>query len=220
MQNVNKKIRNLPASDGIRTRSCGGGQPGRGVVVIILCALVIVPYCKGKIRNKYFFCEFFMRVENYSRDKITPMNFSKITDDLFIGNTPNVDDYQRLHDLGVQLVINMRWEHRLRPDTHSEPLSLLWLRTIDSPFFPIPMRALHRGVQSALDTIRAGGKVYAHCAGGRHRGVAMGAAVLIAQGYNPHDAMNLIKAKRPFADPGVFYIRSRIIRFAQQWKVA
>ena len=161
-----------------------------------------------------------MRVEDCACDKIAPMNFSKITEDLFIGTTPLREDYQRLHDLGAQLVINMRWEHRLRPDTHAEPLSILWLRTIDSPFFPIPMRALQRGAQAALETIRSGGKVYTHCAGGRHRGVAMGAAVLIAQGHSPRAAMELIKARRQVADPDVFYIRNRILRFAQKWKAA
>jgi len=148
------------------------------------------------------------------------MNLSRITDDLFIGTTPLVDDYQRLRNLGVRLIINMRWEHRLRPDTHAEPLSLLWLRTIDSPFFPIPIRALQRGALAALETIRARDKVYTHCAGGRHRGVAMGAAVLIAQGHSPHEAMEMIKARRPFADPDVFYIRNRILRFAQKWEMA
>ena len=151
-------------------------------------------------------------------DKIAAMDFSRITEDLFIGTTPLIGDYDLLHDLGVRLVINMRWEHRLRPDLHAEPLSILWLRTIDSPFFPIPTRALQRGVRAALETIRGGGKVYAHCAGGRHRGVAMGAAVLIAQGRSPQDAMELIKANRPVADPGVFYIRNRILRFARQWE--
>ena len=154
-----------------------------------------------------------------SYDKIAAMDFSRITEDLFIGTTPSTGEYGLLHDLGVRLVINMRWEHRLRPDTHAEPLSLLWLRTIDSPFFPIPMRALQSGAQTALKTIRAGGKVYAHCAGGRHRGVAMGAAILIAQGHRPREAMDLIKTKRPIADPDAFYIRSRIFRFARQWEM-
>ena len=151
-------------------------------------------------------------------DKIAPMDFSRITDDLFIGTTPLAEDYQRLRNLGVRLVINMRWEHRLRPDTHVEPLSLLWLRTVDSPLFPIPIRALRRGALAALETIRAGGKVYTHCAGGRHRGVAMGAAILITQGHSPREAMELIKARRRVADPDVFYIRWRILRFARQWE--
>lgn len=42
------------------------------------------------------------------------MDFSPITCDLFIGATPLV------RDLGVQLVINMRIEHRPRPDPRAE----------------------------------------------------------------------------------------------------
>jgi protein-tyrosine phosphatase len=68
-----------------------------------------------------------------------------------------------------------------------------------------------------LETFRNGGKVFAHCAGGVHRGVTMGACILIAQGYDPHAAMELIKERRPIADPFAFYIRSRIFKFASQW---
>jgi protein-tyrosine phosphatase len=146
------------------------------------------------------------------------MDFSQITDDLFIGTTPFVNHYDQLRELGVRLVINMRLTHRPELDPHVQPLSFLSLRTIDSPFFPIPIHKLRRGAQAALDTIRGGGKVYAHCAGGVHRGVAMGACILIAQGYDPNEAMQLIAARRSFADPFAFYIRLRILKFAKEWK--
>jgi len=145
------------------------------------------------------------------------MDYSLITSYLFIGTMPTVRDYDHLRELGVQLIINMRIEHRPQPDQHKPPLRFLWLPTIDSPLFPIPVRALNRGVHAALETIRASGKVYVHCASGRHRGVAMGAAILIAQGYDPESAMDLIKSCRSFADPHAFYIRPRILRFARQW---
>lgn len=145
------------------------------------------------------------------------MDLSHITDELFIGTTPSVQDYDYLRRLGVRLVINMRWEHRPQRDPHNPPLQFLWLRTFDSPFFPIPIRALTRGVYAALETIREGGKVYAHCAGGRHRGVAMGACILIAQGHDPYAAMDLIKQRRWLADPHAFYIRPRILKFAREW---
>lgn len=148
------------------------------------------------------------------------MNFSKITDDLFIGTTPQAKDYQRLHDLGVRLIINMRFTRRPDPNPLDLPLNLLWLRTIDSPLFPIPIRKLVEGARAAMETIHAGGRVYTHCAYGRHRAVAMGAAVLIAQGNSPQKAMELIKANRQVADPDAFYIRSRILRFARQWENA
>ena len=145
------------------------------------------------------------------------MNFSPITDDLFIGTTPSIEDYNILRDLGVRLVINMRVEHRPRKDPHPTPLQLLWLPTFDSPLIPIPIKSLHRGAHAALETINNGGKVYAHCAGGVHRGVTMGACILIAQGYEAESAMQLIKSQRTFADPYAFYIRPRILKFAHQW---
>ncbi len=48
--------------------------------------------------------------------------------------------------------------------------------------------------------------------------MAMGAAVLIAQGYDAREAMALIKRKRGVADPEVFYIRWRIMGFERKWK--
>ena len=95
---------------------------------------------------------------------------------------------------------------------------VVWLPTFDSPLIPIPVRFLRRGAYAALETIGAGGKVYAHCAGGVHRGVAMGACILVAQGLGPQEAMELIKEQRSFADPHVFYIRNRILRFAREWE--
>ncbi len=144
-------------------------------------------------------------------------SFSNITDDLFIGITPLVADYNGLRELGIKLIINMRLMHGPYPDEHPEPLKLLWLRTFDSPLFPIQIYKLMRGAKAALETIHSGGKVYVHCAGGRHRGVAMGSCILIAQGYQPEAAMKLIAERRPVADPDIYYIRSRIMEFARQW---
>jgi len=147
------------------------------------------------------------------------MNFSQITDDLFIGNMPSLNDYDKLRELGVQLIINMRFTRGPEADSHHQPISTLWLRSLDNPFFPISIRKLMRGAQAALETIRDGGRVYAHCAYGRHRGVAMGACILIAQGFDPFAAMQLIAERRDVADPYAYYIRPRILKFAEQWKL-
>ena len=144
--------------------------------------------------------------------------FSNITDDLFIGNTPLAGDYDGLRELGIQLVINMRFSRSPYPDPHETPIRFLWLRTIDSPLFPLPISKLVSGARAALETILLGGKVYVHCAYGRHRGPAMGSCVLIAQGYNPDEAMRLVAERRSVADPFIPYIRSRILRFGREWK--
>jgi hypothetical protein len=144
--------------------------------------------------------------------------FSSITDDLFIGNTPQASDYDGLRELGIQLVINMRFSRSPYPDPHETPIRFLWLRTIDSPFVPLPISKLITGARAALETILLGGKVYVHCAYGRHRGPAMGSCVLVAQGYDLEEAMKLVVKGRAVADPYIPYIRSRISKFAREWE--
>ena len=145
------------------------------------------------------------------------MNLSQITDELFIGTTPSVSDYDQLRSLGVRLVINMRYTSPPAHDSHSQPIPALWLPSIDSPFFPLSIPKLMLGSQAALTTIQNGGKVFAHCAYGRHRGPAMGSCILIAQGYDPQAAMELIVERREAANPFAFYIRPRILKFAEEW---
>jgi protein tyrosine phosphatase (PTP) superfamily phosphohydrolase (DUF442 family) len=145
------------------------------------------------------------------------MNFSQITNDLFVGNMPSLNDYDQLRDLGVRLIINMRFTAPPKLDLHQQPITTLWLRSMDSPIFPISIQKLIQGAHAALATIQNGGKVYSHCAYGRHRGVAMGACILIAQGYDPQAAMQLIKERRSVADPFAYYIRPRILKFAREW---
>ena len=147
------------------------------------------------------------------------MNFSSITDDLLIGTSPGRRDFDRLRELGVGLVINMRFSPGPRPPAGDPALRYVWFRTFDNPLLPIPIRALIQGVHLALEEINAGGKVYTHCAAGRHRSVAMAASILVAQGLAPDGAMRLIKERRPVADPDAFHIRRRILLFEQQWNV-
>lgn len=145
------------------------------------------------------------------------MDISQITDDLFIGTQPNAGDYAHLRGLGVTLVINMRGEHK--PPEHTESaVESLWLKTYDTPFTPIPLEKLAQGARAALDAIARGSKVFAHCAGGRHRSAAMISAILIAQGHNAEAAMDLVAARHAKADPRVWHIRRQIRRFEQFWR--
>lgn len=147
------------------------------------------------------------------------MDCSPITHTLYLGTTPNPKDYDYLRTLGVTLVINMRFEQRPFPDPYHEPMRALHFRTFDHPLFPIPIFILERGVHAALEEIKRGGKVFVHCFGGRHRSVAMAASILIAQGYPAEMAMKLLKEKHGKADPDIWYIKSRILKFANHWGV-
>ena len=74
------------------------------------------------------------------------MNFSIITDDLFIGTTPSKEDYNHLRGLGVTLVINMRVERRPHKDPHPTPLKLLWLPTFDFDWSVLSFLMIHNGL--------------------------------------------------------------------------
>jgi protein tyrosine phosphatase (PTP) superfamily phosphohydrolase (DUF442 family) len=145
------------------------------------------------------------------------MNYSKISESLYIGTTPKGEDYTKLHELGVTLVINMRIGKPPQRDPHAPPMRTLWLPVIDSPLIPIPIHALEVGVLEAMKVINSGGVVYTHCSKGRHRGPAMGVCILIAQGMSPEQAMELIKKQRPISDAHIWYIQRRIMKFAQTW---
>jgi protein-tyrosine phosphatase len=83
----------------------------------------------------------------------------------------------------------------------------------------MPVDKLIHGARAGLDTIRQGGKVYVHCAYGRHRSVVMGACLLIAQGMTIQEAIDTIKANRAAADPDAFHMKPRIFKFARQWEL-
>lgn len=144
------------------------------------------------------------------------MDISAVTDSLFVGTQPSPEDYARLRDLGITLVINMRGE---QPPLANGAISVewLWLRTYDTVVTPIPLEKLSQGTTAATEAIARGGKVLAHCYGGRHRSVAMAAAILIAQGYAADAAMNLIAARHAKADPRAWHIQRQIRRFERHW---
>jgi hypothetical protein len=74
------------------------------------------------------------------------------------------------------------------------------------------------GVRAALPVIQGGGRVLTHCHKGRHRGVAMAAAILIAMGHTSEEAMRLLRERRQIADPQIWYIRWQIKKFEKQWR--
>ncbi|MHB2017926.1 MAG: dual specificity protein phosphatase family protein [Candidatus Xenobia bacterium] len=144
------------------------------------------------------------------------MEVSKITDQLYHGTHPFAADYRVLKDLGIELIINM--QARAGPHAEpAEPITNLWLRTHDNPITRIPIYVLAQGALVARTVMDRGGKVFVHCRQGRHRSSAMVGAILVSLGYTPEDAVKTIKAGRPRANPGQWYIRERIDRFGRVW---
>jgi hypothetical protein len=145
------------------------------------------------------------------------MDYSAITDQLYVGTTPSRRDYGTLRALGVRLVINMRFVRGKKPPGGVRQMRYMRFRTIDNPLFPIPIEFLLRGARAGLAILREGGKVYVHCSRGRHRSIAMAAAILIASGLSPAEAIGLIKRQRAAADPEAAHIKPRILEFARAW---
>jgi protein tyrosine phosphatase (PTP) superfamily phosphohydrolase (DUF442 family) len=142
------------------------------------------------------------------------MDYSKINEYLYTGKTPYRNDYALLQELGIDLIINMRFERR---PPRNAPIRTMWLPSADHPFIWIPIRLLERGVEAANQVINQGRKVYTHCHGGVHRAVAMACCILIAQGFSPEEAMTLVKTGRKKADPDIWYIRRQIMGFAKRY---
>jgi protein tyrosine phosphatase (PTP) superfamily phosphohydrolase (DUF442 family) len=145
------------------------------------------------------------------------MDISKITDQLYIAAHPKAEDANAIREMNVRLILNMIF---FRPaDVYrNPPFRMLTLRTFDSIFLPIPIGKLVRGVEAALPVIEGGESILVYCREGRHRSVAMAAAVLIGQGCSADEAMQLISLKRSKADPYAWHIQRRIRKFEEVWR--
>ncbi len=145
------------------------------------------------------------------------MDISQITDYLYVGAQPEAGHADELRALDVRLIISMRGERRPPAAFSQPPLRVLWLKTYDTFLTPIPIHEMMKGVRAALPVIQSGGRVLAHCHKGRHRGVAMAAAILIAMGYSADDAIRLLRERRAIAHPQAWYIRRQIKKFETHW---
>ena len=146
------------------------------------------------------------------------MDISQITDYLYVGAQPSAQDAEQLHAMNVRLIISMAGTVRPPKVLTQPPLHLLWLRTYDTILTPIPIGKLMEGVLAALPVIQGGGGVLAYCREGRHRSIAMGAAILIAMGHSAEEAMRLLSTHRQKADPQAWHIRRQIKKFEKRWQ--
>ena len=143
-------------------------------------------------------------------------DISQITETLYISAWPRGEHADEIRALGVRLILSMHWRRPVKTVGHP-PVRLLWLPTVDTPLTPMPIFVLRRGVEAALPVVQQGMSVLVHCKAGVHRSVAMACCVLIGTGYTAEAAMRLVKDRRAVADPDVWYIRRRILKFEQEW---
>jgi hypothetical protein len=141
---------------------------------------------------------------------------SAITDSLFIASRLRARHVDHVRDLGVDLVLSMIWFGPPRALT-KPPFRLMRLPATDIPFVPIPVFLLRRGASAAVLVLEAGGRVLIYCQGGIHRSVAMAACILVARGMTADEAMDVIVARRPIADPHADHIERSIRAFERDW---
>lgn len=145
------------------------------------------------------------------------LNVSRITDYLFVSTRLRAEDLEAIRELDVRLIVGMIAGVPPPRRLAELKIDILWLGTFDFVLFPIPLATLHRGVDAALPVIHDGHQVLVYCQAGRHRSVAMAAAILIGMDHSADEAMALIVEKRPVASPETWHIGRQIRRFEKYW---
>jgi protein tyrosine phosphatase (PTP) superfamily phosphohydrolase (DUF442 family) len=128
------------------------------------------------------------------------LNLSRITDQLVVGGSVPPRAYPRLKAMGVTAVIDLREEAKDDEAALNKlGIELLYLPATDR--YAASQDQLRHGVEWAMERIKRGGQVYAHCKHGVGRGPLMGLAILVAQGQTASAALKLLRSKRWQAAP-------------------
>lgn len=134
-------------------------------------------------------------------------NAAFVTDHLLVGGDLDTRDERlaelqlaELVDLGVTHVVDVRleWDDLAFVAQRAPEVGYLH-HGMDDAGQRVPGSWFERGVGWALDAIDDGGTVLAHCHMGINRGPSLGYAVLLAQGWDPIEALDAIRRARPIA---------------------
>jgi protein tyrosine phosphatase (PTP) superfamily phosphohydrolase (DUF442 family) len=143
------------------------------------------------------------------------LNLSRITDQLVVGGSVPPRAYPRLKAMGVTAVIDLREEAKDDEAALNKlGIELLYLPATDR--YAASQDQLRHGVEWAMERIKAGGQVYAHCKHGVGRGPLMGLAILVAQGQTASAALKLLRAKRWQAAPNDRQLAA-LLDFERTW---
>jgi hypothetical protein len=156
------------------------------------------------------------------RDKIrgipkdVPLDYSQITDNLYIAAWPTKYHREKIISLDVKLVIATILES-IDKELDEPPLTLVHTRGTDIGSRLIyPMGQLMKGVKPAVATIQNGGKVMVFCKAGKHRSATMTACVLVGLGHSTDEAIKIVETGRKQADIKETH-RKTIEKFEQAW---
>lgn len=149
--------------------------------------------------------------------KDVPLDYSAITENLFIGAWPTKYHVETIKSLGVRLVISTILE---TPDKElgQPPLSLVRVRATDlGPRLIFPRGQVLKGVEAALPVLERGEGVMVFCKAGKHRSATLTACILVGMGHSADEAMRIVSEARPKAEFKTAH-RNRIESFEKQWR--
>ena len=148
--------------------------------------------------------------------KDVPLDYSQITDNLYIAAWPTKYHREKIISLGVTLIIATILE-RTDKELNQSPLTLVHTRGSDVGSRLIyPMGQLMKGVKPAVAAIQDGHKVMVFCKAGKHRSATMTACVLVGLGHPTDEAIKIVEAGRTEAEIKETHIQT-IRKFEEAW---
>ena len=133
-------------------------------------------------------------------------NVSRVTDRLYVGGDLSYDEttavaqLQELEDLGITHIVDVRLEWSdLDALAQSAPQIGYLHHGMDDAGQAVPYEWFERAV-SWVEEAGAEAVVLAHCHMGINRGPSLGFAILLAQGWDPVEAITAIRKARPCAN--------------------
>lgn len=134
-------------------------------------------------------------------------NASRVTDHLWVGGDLEVTDNElatrqldELDTAGITHIVDLRleWDDTEWVTTAKPHIRYQWLG-VDDAGQKMPDEWFNVGTEYVLAQLKHGGTVLVHCHMGINRGPSMGYATMLALGWDPIDALDLIRDRRPIA---------------------
>ena len=149
--------------------------------------------------------------------KDIPLDYSQITDDIYIGAWPTKYHRDTIISLGVTLIVATILEHADK-ELNEPPLRLVHTRAVDfGSRLLYPTGQILKGVEAAVSAINNGHKVLIYCKAGRHRSATMTACVLVGLGHPADEAITIVRAGRDKVHINTAHSNA-IHKFEQTWK--
>lgn len=149
--------------------------------------------------------------------KDVPLDYSQITENLYIGAWPTKYNVEKIKSLGVSLIISTILE-RTDKELNEPPLTLVRTHATDlGSRLIFPTSQILKGVEPAVAALQEGKGVMVFCKAGKHRSATMTACVLVGMGHTADEAIQIVEQGRQQAEFKPAHI-ARIKSFEEVWK--